>query len=148
MSKTQTGKLTFGPVWDFDWSMSSKWINKPYQNTEIGLVTSPFLLTNGSMLDYFIKDQDNFNLLCQKWNDVKDDMQDVCDSLVSYKNRILSIAIKDANYWYKNSIYSKYILSPENQVKMQYDYVVDFLGKRISYLTQILIESNYEQLAK
>ena len=148
MCKTKDGKMKFGPVWDFDWSMSSIWTDKPFQVTQLSLATQPYLLTNGSMLDYFIKDQSNYNLVCEKWNAIKNNILSVCNKLIEYQSTITPIAKQDAVYWYSNSIYSKYMMPPEVQVETQYDYVVEFLLTRIDYLSSILTQDNYENLAK
>ena len=145
MSKTQTGKLTFGPVWDFDWSMSSTYTGIPYISTEIDLATQPNLLVNGSLLDMFIDNQDNYNLLCEKWAEVRLGIDGVISDLEEYRSKIVPIAQKDARYWYEDLMYSK-IVTPEDQVEIQYDYIIDFLTERVQYLTELLVETNYERI--
>ena len=148
MCKTKDGKMTFGPVWDFDWSMVTVFTGKPYQFTQLDLANETHLLTNGSMLDWFIKDQDNYNFVCAKWNEIKDSISTVCNHLIQYQSKVLLHAKQDAIYWYGSLLYSKHITSPQVQVETQYDYVIEFLLNRKEYLSSILVESNYENLAK
>ena len=145
MSKTQNGKLTFGPVWDFDWSLSGMYTGRPYAITEQGLAHCPNLLTNGSLLCQFIQDENNYKLLCDKWTEVKGVLLDVADSLVEYKSTLAPIAIKNIEFWHGNTFLSTCIMSPERQFNIQYDYVVKFLRIRYDYLTELLVEGNYNK---
>ena len=138
MHKTKTGKLKFGPVWDFDWSLSATYTDDPYSESEIYAANRFAILTTGTPLTVFAKNQENFNLLCDKWIEVGDNILDVVEHLKEYKQTLQSAARFDAKYWYGNT--------GAYQFDMQYDYVRLFLLDRYEFLNSQLVESNYSNL--
>ena len=135
ISKTANGKLKFGPVWDFDWSLSYVYSAEPYDKSEINYAYRNCLLKSQSLINAFIQNQDNYNLLCQKWNNVKANILTTTEKLRTYKQNIQTVAEYDAIYWYGNN--------GSFNFDMQYDYVRLFLNDRYDYLNNILTEENY-----
>jgi len=138
MHKSKNGKLKFGPIWDFDWSMSGEFDYDPYNKSEIGLANQLCILTNDSPLYYFAKNETNFEKLCNKWAETKEKVNDVCDQLKDYKSTIIEASKFDAEYWYGET--------GAYQADMQYDYVRLFLLDRVAYFNETLVVENYNTI--
>ena len=139
MHKTKTGKLKFGPVWDFDWSLSGKFTGCPYNESEIETANYLCILTyNTPLRAYAELSEENFANICDKWDEVKESIIDVVGELKTYKSTIKEAARFDAKYWYGET--------GAFQFDMQYDYVRLFLLDRYDFLNSQLVESNYSNL--
>ena len=128
MSKTKDGKLKFGPVWDFDWSMSSKFSGKPYEESEIESAYSLCILQFDTPLKSFVQKQGNFEKVVDKWNEIKSNILDVVEELRLYKKGLEPIAKYDAIYWYGET--------GDSQFDYQYDYVRLYLLDRYNFLDE------------
>ena len=136
MHKTVEGKLEFGPVWDFDWSLSSSYLGKPYDKSEIDTARSYCILSALTPLKSFVQNQENYNLVCQKWDEIKSNILEVVEDLYDYKWYIKDEAIYDANFWYgeKGGLV----------FDLQFDYVRLYLLERYNFIDETLTEDNYE----
>ena len=132
MSKTMDGKLKFGPVWDFDGSIGN-WYGKPPESSDISCADEILIMSLKTPVRDFVQDYDNFKLLCDKWDDVKENILLTVEELKDYKKTILNPAKFDADYWYGDN--GAYMFD------MQYDYVRLFLLDRYNFLDK---ELNYE----
>lgn len=138
MSKTKDGKLKFGPVWDFDYSMSSHFWSRPYPYSEIHTAYEFCILIYDTPLYRFVQNEDNFNLVVKKWDQIKSKILEVVEELRLYKNKLSEIGRQDANYWYGET--------GAFQFDMQYDYVRLFLLDRYNFLDSVFKEGNHEWL--
>lgn len=127
MHKTKYGKLHFGPTWDFDWSLSSDWSFKPYIHSEIHTATELCILAYDTPLRDFVVDEENFQLLVDKWNEVKHEILELTEHLRTYKYDLSKVAKYDAIYWYGETTGA--IL-----FDAQYDYVRLYLLDRYNFL--------------
>ncbi len=100
MHKETDGKLYFGPVWDFDWSMASTWFEGPYKFTELETSKSLCLARTSQFFNTFLKNADNYNLVAERYDEVKQNILDVANHLGEYKSTIENIAELDAIMWY------------------------------------------------
>jgi len=137
MHKTADGKLKFGPVWDFDYSMAREWTNKPYKKSDIETATIFCILSANTPFRSFVQNPQNYKLVCDKWNEVKDNVLNVAIELGNYKSVIKDVAKADAEYWYSNKVASYF--------NTQYDSVRVYLMDRYVFLSEQLIESNHSK---
>ena len=138
MHKTKDGKLKFGPLWDFDYSMSDEFDYEPYDKSEIYLAKMLCMLREDTPLWHYAKNEANYIKLCNKWQSISVKVLNVCEDLSQYKSTIIEASKFDAEYWYgKTGSY---------QADMQYDYVRLFLIDRVAYLDKTLIVSNYNTI--
>jgi len=139
LHKTKDGKLKFGPNWDFDWSMSDSYTGVPYDKSYIECASKFCILKYNTPLRAFaMKSQENFNKVCEKWDEVKGNILAVVDLLQEYKTEISSAAKYDATYWYGET--------GSFQFDMQYEYVRIFLLDRYQFLDSQLEEENYNNI--
>jgi len=138
MHKTKDGLLKFGPVWDFDFSMSVEFDYDPYDKSEIYLANQFVVLNSNTPFYHFAKTQSNFEKLCDKWDEIKGNVLSTADYLKGYKLTLQDAARFDAEYWYgENGTY---------QFDTQYDYVRLFLLDRYDFLDTQLEKTNYSNL--
>jgi len=140
MHKNKDGKLKFGPVWDFDWSLSNSYYPYPYDISEIYVAQQLCILKNYNtpIEDFARASEENFELVCTKWQQMSDKVLETVEELRKYKSTISSAARFDAEYWYGET--------GAFQFDMQYDYVRLFLLDRVQYLDKTLVVSNYDSL--
>ncbi len=139
LSKTTDGKLKFGPVWDFDWSMSRAWYEKTtYDKSEIETAQT-LCCANGSMLfKTFLQNEDNYNRVAARYDEVKGYILDVAEQLRTYKQTIQTVAEIDAEMWYGKT--GKF------EFGMQFDYVRLYLIDRYAALDKIFDKSHADFL--
>ena len=137
MHKTASGKLKFGPVWDFDWSVSDTWTNEPYGAPEKNVAKKFCHLDKKTPFTYFIQNQDNFEKVCDAWDDVKENLLDVAVHLGEYKEKISVASKVDLNFWHGNSGSSNF--------DTQYDFIRMYLLDRYTFLSKKLVSTNYNE---
>ena len=128
MHKTKDGKLSFGPVWDFDWSMSTEWV-LPYKQSEIDNAKLLHIGKKSTIFSKFLKVEKFYDLVTARFDVLKQSMILVSDDLREYKKTIENVALLDALMWYGNS--------GEFEFGSQFDYVRLFLLDRYVYLDKI-----------
>lgn len=100
--KTVEGKLKFGPIWDFDWSVSGDWTDLPFAEMpnkyarEFTLITNPNVMHSAYLLN-----EERFNKLVAKFNTIKQSVIDiVMNDLPNYYKKLETAGKIDSNYWY------------------------------------------------
>ena len=106
MHKAKDGKLKFGPLWDFDYSMSSEFDYEPYDKSEIYLAQSLCILREDTPLWYYAKTPTNFMRVCSKWEMMSDKVMEVCSQLADYKATVIEASKFDAFIWRRKSVNS------------------------------------------
>ena len=138
MHKTKDGKLMFGPVWDFDTSMTTTY-NKNLTKTDLDVTDNLYLAKNSNIFNLFLKNENNYKLVSDRWNAIKAELESVKDDLVEYKEYIKEIATLDAKYWYW--------LSGKKHFNKEYDKVVKFLDDRL-YCLDTIFNKDYASFEK
>lgn len=139
MHKSKDGKLQFGPNWDFDWSLSSAYYDYPYDVSEIADAQKFCILKYDTPLKRFASgSEENFELVCIKWQEMRDKVLETVEELKNYKEKISSAARFDAKYWYGET--------GAFQFDMQFDYVRLFLLDRVNFLDENLLKENYSEI--
>ena len=126
MYKEKGGKLKFGPVWDFDYSMSIKAWDLPYNESEIESAQVIEIATRSYFLNEFFKYDKYYEMTKERFNEKKGAILEVTDSLRDYKEVIKNVAIIDAEQWHGET--------GEFEFGMQYDYVRLYLYDRYEFL--------------
>ncbi len=118
-------KLQFGPIWDYDWSMSTQWIDKkPYSQSEIE--SASYWNYKNSFFYLYFDRGNNFEKVSARFNEIKGCMLEVQEHLRTYKEKIDYVARLDAKQWYGDT--------GVFQFDMQYDYVRLYLSDRYNFL--------------
>ena len=129
--KAEDGLLKFGPVWDFDWSMSQNF-DGGYDISEIESAKSFTLMQKSKIYSKVFKNEENYVKLQTRFNEIKGHIIEVADYLGEYKNVIKEIARVDSMMWH-------------GQVgELNYDYVRLYLYDRYAYM-QEMFSKNYDE---
>ena len=128
--KTTNGKVIFGPLWDFDLSLTDVWTGMPYDKSVIECANCLYAAKNNWFFKNYLQDEANYEKVQARWNLAYVKLVDKTDGinavLKKYKSSIRQQAIFDSEYWYgKTGAF---------QFDMQYDYVRLFINDRIDYL--------------
>ena len=137
MNKKVGEKLKFGPLWDFDYSMTTDWI-VPYTESNIEAAKELTMASDSKIYNLFLQDKDNYDAVVERFNELKGKILDVCDHLRDYKSVIDDVARIDAENWYGETGVFQY--------GMQYDYVRLFLQDRYYYLNEAFALTHEEFL--
>ena len=123
------GKLKIGPVWDFDFSMGGHFTGQPYDKSYIEWARHTSVFCASIFFADFLKNEDNYLLVQNRWNEVSQNVKNVTNKLRDYKAYISSACKQDAIKWYgKNGDF---------QFDMQYDYVRLFTLDRLDYFNEL-----------
>ena len=125
LHKEEDGKLKFGPVWDFDWSMSNTF-DGGESLSEIECAQQLTLFKNSRIYKNAFKNEQIFNKLQERFNEKKQVILEVAKSLSQYKTKIQKIAKLDTKMWHGKSASG-----------LEFDYVRTFLFDRYEYLNGI-----------
>lgn len=99
--KTADGKLKFGPIWDFDWSVSGNWTGLPFAEMPNKYARSFTLITNNNaMHSGYLLNEERYNKLVAKFNSIKQSVIDIVMDLPNYYTKIETAVKIDSNYWY------------------------------------------------
>lgn len=82
-------KARFGPVWDFD------------------IVSEVERLRGCALFKAFLSNSTYFDLVCSRFNEVKDTINNLVGHLTEYKTKIEVVAKIDAKQWYKADTFSE-----------------------------------------
>lgn len=137
MHKEVGEKMEFGPIWDYDWSMSTDWKNR-YEKCEIASAQNIVLGKSSAIYRNFLQNPNNYADVVKRFNEIKQSILDVSDHLRDYRAVIDKVALIDAETWYgDDGVY---------QYGMQYDYVRLYLQDRYHYLNDIFAKNHTEFL--
>lgn len=99
--KTASGKMKFGPIWDFDWAASGNWTGAPYTEMTEKHAKGFTLIGIGSLQGCYLLNEERYNKLVAKFNEIKPLVSNIImNDLPNYFNVIKTAAKYDANYWY------------------------------------------------
>ena len=135
--KTKDGKLQFGPIWDFDFSMTTELV-APFEKSYIEGTESLWLTKNSVVFKHLIQNEEFYNKVATRFNEKKDAILETCKHLKDYKDTIDSVALLDSQMWHGQTGLFQY--------DMQYDYVRLFLYDRYEYLTEVFAKPHSEFL--
>ncbi|MBQ9792961.1 MAG: CotH kinase family protein [Clostridia bacterium] len=125
--KTKDGKLNFGPIWDFDWSLANGW-TLPYDQSYIETANN-ILTARSPIFSILFKDRQFYENVAARFDVVKARILEVAENLKTYKETIDAVAKLDAKCWHGSNGQFEY--------DMQYDYVRLYLQDRYNYLDKV-----------
>jgi len=135
--KTKDGLMKVGPIWDFDFSMTSEYV-APFEKSYIECSDELFIAENSVIFKHLIKNEDFYNLVASRYNTKKGALINTYDHLKDYKTVISPVAKIDAKMWHGTT--------GEFQFDMQYDYVRLFLMDRYNFLNTAFAKPHSEFL--
>lgn len=125
--KTKDGKMQFGPIWDYDFSMTNIF-EVPYKQSFIE--TAKTLYTaHAPIYSKLLEREDFYNKVANRYNELSSKILDVVEHLRIYKSKIDNVALIDAKMWHGET--GKF------QYDSQYDYVRLYLQDRYGFLNYI-----------
>ena len=128
--KTKDGKVVFGPIWDFDFSLTDVWTGSPYDKSAIECADAIYIMRLHCFFHEYLQDEANYQKVVERWNLAYEKLTNKTTGinayLKDYKHKIRNQSIEDAKYWYGTD--------GAFQFDMQYDYVRLFLIDRIQFL--------------
>ena len=126
MYKTKEGKLNFGPVWDFDWSVCGDYTGLPYQEMCINYAKKFALIKKNNFHGDYLINETRYNKMVEIFSDIKPKVFDIICELSDYYDKIYNASVADAIYWYGEN--GEYMFSS------QYCAVRVFLLDKINFL--------------
>lgn len=140
------GKLKFGPVWDFDWSMSGTYTGDPYTESFIDCARKITVFNRSVIFTDFLKNEEYYARVQARWQEVTTTrtgkkqltVKQVCDKLRDYKSHIAEASKFDAIVYYG--------LTGDYEFDLSYDYVRLFMLDRIDYFDEIFALSHTDFL--
>ncbi len=136
--KTKEGKLEFGPIWDFDYSMTTE-EDLPYSKSHIDDADVLHLAKRSTIYQKLMANESFYNKVVERFNVKKVTILQTAEHLKTYKNSIEKIATFDAKIWHGTD--------GEFEFGSQYDYVRLFLLDRYDYLNDLFAKSHSEFLS-
>lgn len=131
MYKTIDGKLKFGPIWDFDWAASGNWTGLPHNEMTVEYARQFVLIFPSSVQGAYLVNEERYNKMVAKFNDIKQDVIDVVMGLSNYYKEIKQSAIYDSVYWYGEN--GEYMFSSQfSSVRLFILDKVDFMATEFS----------------
>lgn len=129
--KTKNGKLTFGPVWDFDTCAIPKWTGQPDEvSTDLSLADRRNVV-GSPVPSKWLAIGDNRIKFYNRFMEKRDCIFDLVEKMQDYYAYIAPAARANANYWYgKNG---------EVKFEEQYQFLQDYLLLRYTKLESILL---------
>lgn len=100
MSKSKNGKLKFGPVWDFDWSICGGWTGSPYQEICVDYANEFALIKKYNFHWFYFVNETRYNKMVNKFYEIKPKVLKVVNDLIEYYGVIYNASIIDAKHWY------------------------------------------------
>ncbi len=138
MNKSKDGKMQFGPIWDFDWSMTGGW-EVPY--VESGIETANILnIIKSPIFNKLLKNEAFYTKVVTRFNEIKSRILEVAENLKTYKAKIDNVASIDTRCWHG--------VTGQFQYDMQYDYVRLYLQDRYTFLDGIYKLSHADFVSK
>ncbi len=151
--KSLTGKIEFGPVWDFDWCFS-KWSSHPSVDQEFELLDKFFLLKRDEKdfsfdwMIYLIQHQEIYQELINVWNSFESNYNKTLNDIKNYYSYIKNAGLRNYNKWYKEKYQEGGSMNyhPIDSLFVdQYNFVISSLEKRYKYLDSLLISDNHKE---
>lgn len=153
MYKPLNGKLSFGPLWDFDWCFST-WTSKPSIDQEFLLKEKFFLLKREpkdfsfDWMIYLIQNKNVYISLINAWNNIRKAYELTLSDINSYYEYIENAGLRNYRKWYEYKYQEGGSMNYhpiDNLFTDQYNYVTNSLIARYSYLNELLVEENHKE---
>ncbi len=138
LHKSKDGKLKFGPIWDFDYSMTTTF-DLPYDKSYIEEANNMYVARGSVAFKHLMKNEEFYNKVVARYNVINSKILETCEILKEYKSVIEEVADIDSKMWHGST--------GEFQFDMQYDYVRLFLNDRYAYLNDTFSKSHSEFLS-
>ena len=136
--KTKDGKMEFGPIWDFDFSMTTELV-APFEKSYIEDTNNLWIAKNSPIYQNLFKNETFYNKVASRYNEKSSAILETYNEMKEYKSIIDEVALIDAKMWHG--------MTGEFQYDMQYDYVRLFLMDRYNYLNTVFAKTHSEFLA-
>ncbi len=124
MSKSSSGKLKMGPVWDFDWA-----VNGPY----FGQYKNKYLdKTEGlrSKINWFSSLYNNSPefraALAERYLEIRDVLEATIDAVASEKDAIVNAVERDRIFWHRTH--------EDHDFEKRFDEVIDWVSRRLLWM--------------
>ena len=125
MSKSLSGKLVMGPVWDFDWSAGGP-MDLGGIREDAGWMSSTNWFAYMLNVDWF-KDA-----LLQRWKEILPKLQNALSEVKANKTTIYQSALRNAEMWDFDTTDSLMDFSE------YYDWVMNYLGERMEIISGLV----------
>lgn len=135
--KTKDGKMEFGPIWDFDFSMTTQLV-APYDKSYSEDSNVLWIAQKSAIYQNLFKNETFYNKVSARYNEKSSAILETCNIMKEYKDVIDSVALIDAKMWHGET--------GEFQYDMQYDYVRLFLMDRYNYLNTVFAKTHADFL--
>lgn len=136
--KTKEGKMKFGPIWDYDFSLTDLF-ELPYKESRIESANDLFVAKNSLIFRRLLTKEIFYITVKNRYNALSHVILEVAEDLKTYKSKIDSVAIIDSKMWHGENGQFEY--------DMQYDYVRLYLQDRHSFLNTAFGGSHEEFLS-
>ncbi len=136
LHKTKDGKMEFGPIWDFDFSLATEW-NVPYEKSYIEDANKIWVAKKG-VYQNLLNNEEFYNKVATRFDEKKNAILETVNTMKEYKQVIDEVATIDSKMWHGTT--------GEFQFDMQYDYVRLFLMDRYSYLDTVFDKTHADFL--
>lgn len=133
--KTKDGKMKFGPIWDYDFSLTDIF-DLPYKESRIESANELFVAKNSLIFRRLLLKELFYIKVKARYNELSYVLLQVAENIKTYKTTIDSVAIIDAKMWYGETGHFEY--------DMQYDYVRLYLKDRHEFLNSAFSKSHEE----
>lgn len=128
MHKNKDGLMSFGPIWDFDYSLASEWV-VPYEKSYIESANVLCTASRSKIFNTLLRDSEFYTKVTARFDELKQTVLDVTELLKGYKSDLDKLALLDTRMWHG--------VTGEMQYDMQYDYVRLYLQDRYNYLDKM-----------
>lgn len=99
--KTASGKMKFGPIWDFDWAASGGWTGLPYTEITAQYARGFTLIKKNALQGCYLLNEERYNKLVAKFNKIKPlILKVIMNDLPDYYKVIETAAKYDSKHWY------------------------------------------------
>ena len=135
MYKPLYGRMQFGPVWDFDWTLNTQWTGKPTVSTDLKNTTYEYFTKGDCWLKEAL-DAGYKQRLYQRWDKAKVAAKKTIEHIKEYKEKITYPAMRNYMLWYsdyESGGSEEYEPVYGNLFEDQYQFLVDFLTIRTQY---------------
>ena len=129
MSRTYDGKLTMGPVWDFDWSTTGPCIG---QDAGAYRDVTGFRSRQNWFIALYQNSPEFRAAFSARWNEIRGEILLEINELESEKQLIAEVAVRDQKKWHwfrSDCDYNTY-----------FDEVIDWCRRRVAWLDGELLE--------
>ncbi len=153
MYKTTDGKLKFGPVWDFDWTLDTPWTGKPTVHNDTASAALPYFTEYNPEHDDepgwwcwlmdLLQDKTCKAEFAARWQLARGAALDTIREIKEYRKALIPAAERNSALWYCDyESGGKEGYEPQNESLFfdQYAFLTDFLSLRVTYFDRYCSE--------